>query len=930
MRQLLSRIQAFFGVRAMDRDFDQELESHLAMMAEDYERRGMTPREARRAAALHFGGVAQLREAHRATRGLQFLDGFLQDARYALRALRKNPGFTALAVLTLAIGIGVNTAAFTLFDAAALRPLPVADPERLMQLAHEGRDPSFSYPEYSYYRNRSRAFSAVSALMQSKLSMSGVSAVATSRDGVAGTVGLQFPRVLGKSEPVTAFVVSGNYFQVLGAAPAIGRAFLPEEDSAGALPVALLSDNFWERRFSRDPAILGRRLTLNGMSVTIVGITPRDFGGTVVVVPDLWVPFAVYAQVDPSRRLLQDDASHCCRVYGRLSPGIAQGQARQEWNTLAVGRPVSASDNGRRDPARPARFVVGKISLTGQPGDAAEPAQVIVLLGSVGLVLLIACANVASLLLARSASRQREIAIRLAIGASRWRLVRQLLTENAVMSLLAGAAGMVFSGWTVRFLQMVANSALTGTGALALNLTPDHRVFGYMLFLAVAATLGFGLAPALESSRPNLTSGLRDEGAAFGGKLRKSRLRDLMVGAQVAVCLVLLIAAGLMARASARALSVDLGFDYRNVVSLDLEFPPAESTVQIAATRAELVLELARLPEVQRLAVASRMPLVHGGMLRFAVSPNGGPVDVPGTPEAWYTLVTSSYFDTLGIPIVRGRNFTAQEARDGHNYDGSPVIVSETTAQQFWPGENPIGKRISFGAHREPGRLSDEAEQARSVSSSVIGVARDVRGWRLDRVDPTNVYLPIANSFGGSGMAVIAMRARGNEGRVVAAVRRILQTAHPDLQAAIGDSRTAVTTQSAFIGSRLGSLAAALIGILGLLMTSVGIYGTVGFAVTQRTQEIGIRMALGARRSDVLGMVLRETMRPVAIGLAIGFAGAAAASRLMHSFLLGLSSLDPIAFLGVSAFLAAVALLAGYVPARRAAKVDPMIALRYE
>lgn len=555
MRYLLTRIRGFFGARALDSDFDQELESHLGMLVDDYCRRGMTPADARRAARVHLGGVAQLREAHRGVRGLPFLDTFLQDIRYAVRALGKNPGFSALAVLTLSLGIGVNTAVFTLVDASQFRPLPVEEPERLMQIAHEGRDPSFSYPEYAYYRDRSRTFSGLAALTRSRLFLSGVGAAAPEESGLAGVAGLQFPRVLGASEPVSANLVTGNYFQVLGVAGSFGRALLPEDDAPGAQPVAMIGYNFWERRFSRDPGLLGRQLTLNGVAVTIVGIASRDFGGTTLQAPDLWLPLSMAALLEPARNQLNDEGSQCCYVYGRLHPGVAAAQACAEWNALAAGFAERRSDRESREPRHAKRFVVARISLGGQPGDSVEPAQLVLVLGSVGLVLLIACANVASLLLARSAARQREIAIRLAIGASRGRLIRQLLTENAVMSVLAGSAGIVFSWWTVRFLMMEGNAMLTGSGGIALNLAPDYRVFGYMLFLALASTLGFGLAPALEASRPNLTSGLRDEGAAFGGRLRKGRLRDLMVGAQVAVCLVLLIAAGLLARASARALS---------------------------------------------------------------------------------------------------------------------------------------------------------------------------------------------------------------------------------------------------------------------------------------------------------------------------------------------------------------------------------------
>ncbi len=916
------RIWALFRTRKMDGDFDQELELHLEMLAEEHRRRGRTPEEALRAARVELGGLAQLREAHRETRGLAFVETCRRDVQYALRALWRNPAFTAIAVLTLAIGIGVNTAIFTAFNAVALRPIPAPQPERLVQITHSNRDQFFSYPDYVYYRDNTRALSRLAAAgFGNAFTLGGVgTASPEAHSSIADAMGFRLPKTLaGSAEQVGVGGVSGNYFQMLGVGASVGRTFSDEEDAAGAPAVALMSYNYWDRRFGRDPGLLGRRLTLNGQSVTVVGITPRDFSGTLPMIPDLWLPLTVQARLMSRAGALSDRHSVCCRLFGRLQGGAEQAQAQAELNGLA-GR-LRLADPGERDPQRsPASSLVVVTATPNGPPDPRAMAMAVVILAAVGLVLLIACANVASLLLARSAARQREIAIRLAIGASRGRLIRQLLTENAVMSLLAGGAGIAFSWWSLHILMLEVAAALPPYFTIVMHVAPDGRVLAYTLFLAIAATVASGLAPALEASRPNLTSALKDEGAAFGGRLRKSRLRDLMVGTQVAVCLALLIAAGLLARTSQRALQVDLGFNYRHILVLHVWSPGADRNATETEV-AQLARRLGSLPEIQSVA-AGRVPLA-GGLRSVAVALRGGDLDEPGTPIALYSQVTPGYFATLGIPIVRGRNFTAEEARVGLNFDGAPVIVSEATARRFWPGEDPLGKRMAFGPGRGSSRFAGE-EYPHSASSVVVGVAKDIRSADLYRVDPTCLYFPARLN------GAIIMRARGDEGTAAAAVQREFRALHSDLEGEVADSQTAFSNQTGFVVARMGAIGSAIIGLLGLLMASVGIHGTVGFAVTQRTQEIGIRMALGARRDAVLRLVMLQTMRPVAIGLAVGFAGAAAVSRLMASFLFDLSTLDPAAFLGASGFLAAAALAAGYWPARRATRVDPVIALRYE
>jgi|SRR5579871_201771 len=923
MARFWRRLQFLAFRRRFDRDLANEMQFHLEMKA----RAGGDAEDAAYAARRQFGNSLLLQEQSRDIWGWGWWDRLIQDVRYGVRMLRHNPTFTLVAVLTLAVGIGVNTAIFTAYNAVALRPLDVPDAQRVLYLERTTQAGLFRYPDYLYLRANNHAFSGLTAAIPYVFSMTGVPSFNSApQSGLAGAAGFSFPEPLTgrNAEPLVGMLAEGNYFHVLGIPPVMGRDFIPgEDDKPGARPVLLMSDNFWERRFARDPGIVGRVVVVNDIAFTVIGITPRDFTGTAPLVPCVWVPIGMRDRLEAGTDLLHDRSVVCCRLYGRLSPDADAQHAQVEAEGLYQRLKAAYPDKSAREQQIVDQVVVKPASAFPDPEDLRMPAAFV--LGAVSLVLLIACANVASLMLARSAARQKEIAVRLAIGASRGRLVRQLMTESALISALAGAMGLLLAWWVLHLLMLKISESIPMLWVtLALHLAPDQRVFAYMLLLSMAAALGFGLVPALQASKPNLTSALKEEGGGFGG-LSKSALRDVLVGVQVAVSLVLLISAGLLARGSQRAFGIDLGFDYRNMIGIEFRsMRTNQSTAQQQATRRVVLARIEGIPGVQSVTAASRMPLT-GGTRSVLVALDGRPIDPQHPLDALYTAVSPGYFETLGVPIVRGRNFNPRDSRDGDDFNGAPVIISERTARKFWPGQDAIGRTIRFEPPADDFAFSGE-RHPHSTSSVVIGIAKDIRSAALQEFDETALYFPVPREFPNG----ILVRTAGDPRAVSAALHRELPSVDPKMEAFVFDFRSGFSGQPAFVMSRLGALGSAIIGILGLALAAVGIYGMVSFAVSQRTHEVGIRMALGAHRREVLGLVLRQSMRPVLIGMAAGVAIASGAARLMVSMLFGLSTFDPITFVSVSLILIFVALLSGYVPARRATKVDPMVALRYE
>jgi macrolide transport system ATP-binding/permease protein len=815
-----------------------------------------------------------------------------QDLRYAHRQLWKSPGFTLTIVLTLALSIGANTAIFSLFNALVLRPLPAKNPSQIVNVYRtvedEPRFGVFSYPEYLDYRDRNTAFSGLAAFTGARVTLT------PSNAKTAGG---------GAPESLQAQLVSGNYFSVLGVAAVPGRTFVPEEDQTpNSHPVVVLSHDLWQRRFESDPNLVGTSLTLNSISYTVVGIAPKDFGGTVPDPPDLWVPMMMQANVRPGVNFLNDRDYASLQLLGRLKPGVPREQAQAEMTLLA------------RQFAQPDEDKNHKVSVTLTPGEFLNPQELgdvlplaVLLMVAVGLVLLIACANVANLLLVRGAGRQREIGIRLSLGASRRRLVRQLLTESMVLALAGGAAGSLLALWMA---DLLLNSIHPpGANRLLLDVNLDFRVLAYALLLSVVTGFVCGLLPALRSSKQNLAAAAKEEWTAFGRRVSKSRLRGTLVVSQIAVSLVLLVGAGLLIRALQKAQTVAPGFDMKNVLvlSADLQLHGYDSARATEFER-ELTQRLVAMPGVKSVGLARTVPLSSSfAITRIAAQGHEPP---PGSrlPDVNFNSVSPAYFDALGIPIVRGRNFTPQDIAQ----QSKVAVVSESLARRYWPGEDPIGKRFNGGGT--------------SSYREVIGVAKDVRNVYLWTSSEPYLYLPIAPAD--SPDMQFFVRTQGNSALLEAALSESVRAIDRRLQVS---SHSLDDNLALWIWpSRIGALLSGALGFLALLLASTGIYAVIAYAVTQRTREIGIRVALGAQNNDVLGLLLREGMRLVGAGVAIGLLASIGGSRLLSKFLYGLSAFDGLAFAGVSVLLAAAALLASWIPARRAIRVDPMVALRHE
>jgi len=879
----------------------EELAQHLDDRDAELLAGGMTVEEAWRAALAEIGESEllgqELGRVERPTRRepvvcgagrMNMIADLWQDLRYAVRMLRKQPGFTVVAVLTLALGIGINTAIFTMFN-LWFRPLPVKDPETVVKLQWLGGtrgegSPNFSLPEYSYLRDHTDGFS-------------GLIASTWNWSFILGTqsAGEETQKVFGQ-------FVSDNFFSTLGVNTVLGRPFAPDESRTSSKDlVVVLSYDFWQRRFGGDPNILGQAIWLNGHSVAVIGVAERGFGGlTFEPRMDFWLPLTMAAQVFP-----QSDWSATrfkgVRIFGRLNPGRTPEHARAEMTELA-GQLVRA--HPELDPKT--KVLVVQQSMFGD----VDWEGMSVVLTATAVVLLIACANLANLLLARAVARRKEIGVRLCLGASRSRLVRQLLTESLLLAGVGGVAGLLLAWWSVKFIApaIFAARGVTNLQAMAAHLNPDARVLSYALLLSLLTGLAFGLIPARRAARADLVSTVKDDGASFGERLSRSRLRNGLVVTQMALSLVLLISAGVLLRGLMRAGEINPGFETKKVLRLDFDL--SSSGYDQSRGRQfhqELAARLEALPGVERVCQVLRAPFRGGDRTTLTV-PEGTESAAGRSISGFYNAVTPNYFDALGIPIVRGRGFTTEDMT-------APVaVITEAVARRLWPDQQPLGKLL---------RVESNAPFA-----EVIGVARDSQSVRLGQSDPLLVYVPLATRHGWDPTVLVrtSVDARQIQSQIQTAVRvgpRALWSVTSSLEDDI--------TGSELVGiTRMSSVLAGSLGLLALLLASVGLHGVMAYSVTQRTREIGIRMALGASRQAVLRLVMGQGLRLVGIGAALGVAGGAAASQVMKSLLFGLSPFDPIAYAGVSVFLVAVASLAMYLPARRASLIEPMVALRYE
>jgi len=853
-----------------------------------------------------------------------------QDLRYGVRMLRKNYGFTAIAVLSLALGIGANTALFSMVDAMLLKKLPVREPDRLVMFE------SFSAKTFSYGGyNGSNHLDPKTGMMvgtsfpyQSFKRLSEQDSVLS--DVFAFANGGVNVNVNGQADVVRAQIVSGNYHTGLGVQPFVGRTLTDSDDQPAASPAVVLSYRYWQRRFNGDPAAVGKQVNLNNIAFTVVGVTPPGFDGTMQVgtSPDVTVPIAWETQLNPERKRLAGAGQWWLRVMGRLKPGTTAEQARAQLENVfqqsviehRTARQAAAQSSGGRPVPDLEPKDYPRLSLvSGSQGEMDTrryyAPQLYLLLGVVGLVLLIACANVANLLLARAASRQKEIGVRLALGASRLRLMRQLLTESLLLSVVGGVLGIIFALWIKDGLLSV--SSWGGDGMNALNPKLDWRVFGFTLGLSLLTGLLFGSAPSWRATKVDLTPALKDTGRGSSG-VSRSLLSKSLVVVQVAMSLILLIGAGLIVRTLHNLQTVDAGFNQENLLLFSVE------PVQLGY-KEERLTNLYRQLFTRLEAVPGARAVTFSLEAMLSESQSSLSVFLAGTNfttnadgqfipngNSRILSVRENYLEAMGIPLLAGRALNPQDDERAPRV----VVVNQAFAKRFFPNENAVGKRFGFGADK-------------STQIEIVGVAGDTKYTSLrDEIKP-NIYIPWAQDLRFVGRMTFEMRASGDTGALVASVREAVRTVDSNLP--VTDIKT--QAEQADQSLRMERLFARLLiffGLLALLLAGIGLYGVMAYSVAQRTQEIGIRVALGAQAADVLKLVIGQGMILALVGVVAGIGGAIGLTRLMKALLYGVTATDPTTFIVIAVLLVAVAMLACWIPARRATKVDPMVALRCE
>jgi putative ABC transport system permease protein len=880
MRNVIEGIRALVHRNQRNAEIQEELLSFQTASVEEKTRRGMSREAALRAARAEAGSAESVRQKVWSAGWESAADSLWQDLRYAVRMLAKSPGFTAIAVLTLALGIGANAAIFSLVNAVLLRPLPYANPAQLVDVSEAKAGvvgAGVSYPAFVELRDHSRAFTSVAGLAGHALTLTGH----------------------GEPADVSTLAVTPEFFSLFGTKPLLGRALSPQDGERGAAPVVVLSEQLWRSRFGADPGIAGTSITLDQRAFTVVGIMPGAFRTPFFnQTEQVWIPLLQ----DPlfSGWLTRPPQEHWLPVIARLRAGVSPDQARAELQTISAGLVDQfPAEKGWGIAIEPLQQVI--------VGDVKEP--LLLLLSAAGLVLLIACANIANLLLARATSRSREIAVRIALGASQRRIARQLLTESAILGVLGGVTGVFLAWWSVSALTSLLPTGLTQLRSIRV----DGSVFGFAFVLSLAASVFFGLAPVLHTTRSDPQANLR-EGSRAGDARGSQRARSFLAAAEVAVAMVLLVGAGLLMRSFARLLSVSPGFETENMVKAEISLPRFQYSrpEQWTAFSSQLMMRLQAKPGLQDSAIAVPLPILNNSInLPFAIAGNP-PLEQGATDTANYVAASPRYFHVMGISLMRGRLFSEDDSAST-----PPVaLISEALARRYFPGENPLGRQLIFG-------FPPHGDVAREI----VGVVADIHDVSIASNPGPMMYVPFAQvPFWGSEVVV---RSSLGAAEIAAAIRTETHSIDKDLP--VTDIESFPEAMHASVAEpRFRTMLLGLFSAIALLLAAIGIFGVISFSVSRRTLEIGVRMALGATPASIRHLVLGESAKLVLFGLAAGIPAALILTHFLSALLFGITPTDPLTFIAVALLLMLVALAAAYLPARRAIRIDPMAALRCE